>query len=78
MDYFVRMTEQDSYSALFERLFRTMIRKGADVNRANQQGEYPIHMAASRGKEKSLKLLILNQANVNSQNKLVFFFFNFC
>ena len=56
--YFVRMASQQTQPALFERLFRTMIRKGVDPNKQNQQGETPLHMAAFRGKCFSVSLLL--------------------
>ena len=46
-----------------------MVRKGAIVNRSNQQGEYPLHTAAARGKEKSVRLLLLNQALPDALNR---------
>ena len=72
MDYFVRMPSQSSRPALFERLFRTMIRKGVQINKQNQSGESPLHMAAFRGKDQSVSLLLWNQADPNLKNKYVF------
>ena len=69
LHYFVRMPAQSTRPALFERLFRTMIRKGVNINQQNQQGETPLHMAAFRGKEKSVALLLWNQADPNLKNK---------
>ena len=71
MDYFVRMPSQVSRPALFERLFRTMIRKGVNINKQNQSGETPLHMAAFRGKDQSVSLLLWNQADPNIKNKYV-------
>jgi len=69
LHYFVRMPEQSTRPALYERLFRTMVRKGVDVNQKNLQGETPLHMAAFRGKDKSVSLLLWNQADPNITNK---------
>ena len=73
LHYFVRMSAQSARPALFERLFRTMIRKGVNINKQNQQGETPLHMAAFRGKDKSVSLLLWNQADPNLQNKYEIF-----
>jgi len=69
MDYFVRMTSQTKRPALFERLFRTLIRKGANINKQNRSGDCPLHSAAFRGKDHSVSLLLWNQANPNLKNK---------
>lgn len=69
MDYFVRMPSQSSRPALFERLFRTMIRKGVDINKQNQSNDTPLHSAAFRGKDRSVSLLLWNQADANLRNK---------
>lgn len=71
MDYFVRMESQKTRPALFERLFRTLLRKGVNINKQNQRGETPLHEAAFRGKEQSVSLLLWNQADPNIKNKYV-------
>ena len=71
------MASQQTQPALFERLFRTMLRKGVDPNKQNQQGETPLHMAAFRGKTNSVSLLLKFQANPNLKNKSVFFYPHF-
>jgi ankyrin repeat protein len=69
LHYFVRMNAQTTRPALYERLFRTMLQKGAEVNTQNLQGDTPLHMAAFRGREKSVSLLLWNQADPNLRNK---------
>lgn len=65
------MGAQTTRPALYERLFRTMLQKGAEVNTQNLQGDTPLHMAAFRGREKSVSLLLWNNADPNLRNKYV-------
>lgn len=48
-----------------------MVAAGADVNKKNSAGETPLHQAATRGRELSVKLLLGAKANPNVTNKYV-------
>ena len=46
---------------------KTLIKYRADVNRVDQSGALPIHIAAGNGKIKLIKILIKNGADVNAK-----------
>lgn len=46
-----------------------MVAAGADINKKNSAGETPLHQAATRGRELSVKLLLTAKADPNVSNK---------
>ena len=45
-----------------------LLKKGADANAADQQGETPLHAAARRFKAQAARLLLARGAKVNAKN----------
>lgn len=49
-----------------ERIAELLIRKGADINVANDFGKTALHLAAQKGHDKIAELLVKHGANVHS------------
>lgn len=47
---------------------KTLIKQGANVNIADENGKTPLHIAANKGNLKLVKLLVKNGANVNAKS----------
>ncbi|MCC8996044.1 MAG: ankyrin repeat domain-containing protein [Nitrosomonas sp.] len=50
-------------------VLQRLIEKGVDINKANAQGETPLLIAASKGNEQNVNVLIENNANVNATDR---------
>ena len=45
-----------------------LLRKGADLNAANSDGNTPLHLAAANGRKAVVKFLVANRANTDARN----------
>ncbi len=45
-----------------------LLRKGADINSANSDGNTPLHLAAANGRKAVVKFLISNKADTDARN----------
>ena len=50
------------------RIIKMLLRKGADVNAANSDGNTPLHLAAANGRKAIVKFLVSNKADADARN----------
>ena len=73
LHYFVRNDYTEQETAKFHETITLLIKKGCMIDLQNTHGETPLHQAAVRGRLRTVKYLILLQANINIPTKFVFF-----
>jgi hypothetical protein len=58
------------YAALYNhcRLLKYLLSRRADVSAQDNEGNFPIHIAAANGCSEAVKLLLIHRAEVNSMN----------
>ena len=57
------------FAAFGGQSIQALLDGGADVNKANVQGQTPLHLACMYGSVVSVKMLLDKAANVNAQDK---------
>lgn len=63
-------TDRDFFYKGYSGIVDLLIRNGADVNHANQDGDTPLMMASQDGYYETVDLLLRNGAHCNAGNKL--------